>query len=622
MSAILLLFPDFTPKKSLNRFVKKLIFLLLLPFCSLGQTSITDSVSYVIYQESGVKRTYLKSDINTSLENGRLSLLNKQQLIRSFTNINQVTSPVSSSLSDLQSKIVGILNSGSGSVTYATNQEVVGQSHVAHWGDSMTEGLGGYDATYPHVFGTLSGMTVYNGGVGGNTSTQIKTRFLANPDKYNYSTIFWGGINDQLQAIDTTVTKQNFDDMVTALGHNRFIILGVTKINADTPGTGTATRKDKLNAYWAGKYPNNFLDVQAYLLTQGNGGSDNTAVGNGLLPPSLMSDAIHLNKAGYAKVAQYALTKLSVLVPGGSKAIGLSNAPALNNYGQSQISVASGGKFMFGGLQGLYVPVQTGTNNSMFVGNGGLLATSTAQNNFGGGINSLLALTDGDFNVGVGPATLSKVTTQQSNTAIGAAALFNNIANSNSAFGANALTANTTGTENLAAAYNAALANQTGSRNVDLGPATRYTATAGNDNLTAGWHAALNSNGGNYVLALGASAGTNLTSASNVLIIGNNINAVSATASGQLNIGNILFGSGVTGTGSTIAGRLGIGTNAPAATSILDVTSTTAGFLTPRMSTTQRDAIASPAEGLEIYNLTDHTKQFYNGTVWKTITTN
>jgi lysophospholipase L1-like esterase len=49
----------------------------------------------------------------------------------------------------------------------------------------------------------------------------------------------------------------------------------------------------------------------------------------------------------------------------------------------------------------------------------------------------------------------------------------------------------------------------------------------------------------------------------------------------------------------------------------LAVDSTTTGFLTPRMTSTQRDAIVSPAEGLEIYNLTTHKKNFYNGTGWR-----
>lgn len=48
----------------------------------------------------------------------------------------------------------------------------------------------------------------------------------------------------------------------------------------------------------------------------------------------------------------------------------------------------------------------------------------------------------------------------------------------------------------------------------------------------------------------------------------------------------------------------------------LEVTSTTQGFLPPRMTTTQRDAIVSPAEGLVIYNTTDKKHQGYDGTSW------
>jgi hypothetical protein len=51
-------------------------------------------------------------------------------------------------------------------------------------------------------------------------------------------------------------------------------------------------------------------------------------------------------------------------------------------------------------------------------------------------------------------------------------------------------------------------------------------------------------------------------------------------------------------------GRVGIGTAAPNASALLDVTSTTSGFLPPRMTTTQRNAIATPADGLVVYNTT------------------
>lgn len=62
--------------------------------------------------------------------------------------------------------------------------------------------------------------------------------------------------------------------------------------------------------------------------------------------------------------------------------------------------------------------------------------------------------------------------------------------------------------------------------------------------------------------------------------------------------------------------QVGIGTSTPATSAQLDVSSTTKGFLPPRMTVTQRDAIASPAAGLTIYNTTINAFQVYNGTAW------
>jgi hypothetical protein len=55
---------------------------------------------------------------------------------------------------------------------------------------------------------------------------------------------------------------------------------------------------------------------------------------------------------------------------------------------------------------------------------------------------------------------------------------------------------------------------------------------------------------------------------------------------------------------------------APATSSILDVSSTTKGFLMPRMTSAQRDAILSPASGLMIYNTSIGELQVYDGG-WK-----
>lgn len=63
-------------------------------------------------------------------------------------------------------------------------------------------------------------------------------------------------------------------------------------------------------------------------------------------------------------------------------------------------------------------------------------------------------------------------------------------------------------------------------------------------------------------------------------------------------------------------GRVSIGTPTPNASAILELASTNKGFLPPRMTTVQRDAIASKTAGLMIYNTTSKLIQFYNGSAW------
>ena len=55
---------------------------------------------------------------------------------------------------------------------------------------------------------------------------------------------------------------------------------------------------------------------------------------------------------------------------------------------------------------------------------------------------------------------------------------------------------------------------------------------------------------------------------------------------------------------------------APAASSMLDISSTTAGLLIPRMTSAQRTAIAAPATGLQVYDTTTGSFWYYDGTAW------
>ena len=67
------------------------------------------------------------------------------------------------------------------------------------------------------------------------------------------------------------------------------------------------------------------------------------------------------------------------------------------------------------------------------------------------------------------------------------------------------------------------------------------------------------------------------------------------------------------------SGNVGIGATANAS-AILDAQSTTKGVRMPNMTTTQKNAISSPAAGLMVFDTTLAKLSVYSGTAWQTIT--
>jgi len=66
-------------------------------------------------------------------------------------------------------------------------------------------------------------------------------------------------------------------------------------------------------------------------------------------------------------------------------------------------------------------------------------------------------------------------------------------------------------------------------------------------------------------------------------------------------------------------GQVGIGTAAPAPSAVLQIVSTTQGVLFPKLTTAQRQAIAAPAVGLMVYDVTANILMSYNGTRWQEV---
>ena len=84
-------------------------------------------------------------------------------------------------------------------------------------------------------------------------------------------------------------------------------------------------------------------------------------------------------------------------------------------------------------------------------------------------------------------------------------------------------------------------------------------------------------------------------------------------------LGNIAFAQNTkvvdSPTGTVISNAAGA--DIPYSASILDIRSTNKGVLFPRMSTANRDAIASPQAGLLVYNTSTNQFNYHNGSSWQ-----
>jgi hypothetical protein len=212
-------------------------------------------------------------------------------------------------------------------------------------------------------------------------------------------------------------------------------------------------------------------------------------------------------------------------------------------------------------------------------------------------------------NTVLGNGALANALTSDYNTAIGHNALNVNGANSfgNTAVGANTLTRNTA-PRNTAVGESSLQRNETGESNTALGEYALSQVVSGSNNTGIG-NFSLAANLGNQNSALGAGADVSASTPniSNATAIGYNSKVATSNTIqlGNTSVTNVNTSGSITaGVGSsTIAGSLVVGGSAATGTSAaLEVKSTSQGFLLPRLTTAQRDAISSPLAGLMIYN--------------------
>ncbi len=274
------------------------------------------------------------------------------------------------------------------------------------------------------------------------------------------------------------------------------------------------------------------------------------------------------------------------------------------------------------GNYNLFTGTHAGFSNTIgyqnvFNGDAAGYENTTGNNNVFDGYAAGNSNTHASGNVFVGSFAGSSDTNGIYNVFIGFQAGTSNYSGSGNVFsGTNAGVYNLTGNDNVFIGYTSGYSNQKGFSNSFYGANSGFSNTTGAYNSLYGDSAGYNNTGGHNSF-FGYAAGYSNTTGNHNTLIGDSANVGSASLINATAIGNKAIVSQsnaiVLGNGSA---NIGVGTSTPNKTAVLDLTSTTQGLLIPRMTTTQRKAISSPATGLEIYDNTLNQLYVYNGTSW------
>jgi hypothetical protein len=252
--------------------------------------------------------------------------------------------------------------------------------------------------------------------------------------------------------------------------------------------------------------------------------------------------------------------------------------------------------------------------------------------------------------VTTGTQTFAGAKTFSSNLTVNGATVGTNA--QNTIVGSSALSSLSSGNYNVALGFASGVFLSSGSNNTFLGAQAGTNRVSGNNNTSIGYNAntGINiTNTGDDNTVVGSQGIVNLTSGSRNTVIGFNNLDVCGSGSNNTIVGarvlplittlsnNVILADGQgnirfrnTSTATYLDGSVAIGISpagttptAPAASAALDITSTTQGFLPPRMTGAQAEAIASPAEGLMVYStdgsgttITSKGWWGYDGTTW------
>jgi hypothetical protein len=177
--------------------------------------------------------------------------------------------------------------------------------NIVAWGDSMTPAFAlNLQVLEPD-------RVVIEQGFLGQTSTVIEANQLADTAHRNWINVFWYGHNDfrvdPASAPQTIKAKLAASIAHLAPGNTRFVVLSVVNNAYLAPeGTDLYWSILKLNSELAALYPDNYIDIRAWLVAHPDPGNPQDVIdaAQDVPPTSLRYDEIHLRNPGSVLVAQ------------------------------------------------------------------------------------------------------------------------------------------------------------------------------------------------------------------------------------------------------------------------------------------------------------------------------
>jgi hypothetical protein len=540
-----------------------------------------------------------------------------------------------------------IISHGSGSgfaldVIKAGSGEAIRVQKTSGSGNAMTISGGNFEAgTIVKTGGTSTQYLMADGSTSTLTNPVTGTGASGQVAFWNGTSsqtgdngLFWDNVNKRL-GVGTNVPSEQLEIRTganTSFALTRNAISNTARMFFKTSGTfnwsfGTRSTRNDFSIF-------NETSTEALTIN---------ATSNNILINTIADAGFRLDVNGTARVQGALTTTADAVVNGVSVGLGPGSLSGNTRVGINALSANT-----------------TGNDNSFF-GRGAGQNNTTGSRNSAFGREALFTLTTNNQNSAFGYFA-GRVTTGGNNSFFGnESALNNTTGSSNSFFGLQSGVNNTTGSSNSFFGFQSGrfIADGTtaltiANNSVFLGSETRANADNQTNQIVIG-HTAIGL--GSNTTVIGNSSTTFGRWFGN-LLVGTSTNAgyaldvVGTARTGTLRLLNLtdtleftntlvrirrvanrmafdgfdgfeFVDSNASASRMRIFGTTGnvlIGSAADVASSILTVESTTKGFLPPRMTTTQKNAIASPATGLVVYDTTLNKLAVYTGAAWETIT--